>query len=79
MLMGGFGSAVLEAAAEAGLDAGHVRRLGVPDRYIEHGTRNELLADLGLDVAGIVRSCRQWTGHLHEAAAAPRNRVIAKS
>jgi 1-deoxy-D-xylulose-5-phosphate synthase len=79
MLMGGFGSAVLEAAAEAGLDAGHVRRLGIPDRYIEHGPRNELLADLGLDVAGIVRSCRQWTGQSHEAAAVSRDRVIAKS
>jgi len=68
-LMGGFGSAVLEAAAEAGLDAGHVRRLGIPDRYIEHGPRNELLADLGLDAAGIVRACRQWVESPRELAA----------
>lgn len=58
-LAGGFGSAVVEAAADAGLDASRVRRLGVPDRFIEHGERAELLADLGLDVAGIAESCRQ--------------------
>ena len=56
--MGGFGSAVLEAASDAGLDTGHVRRLGIPDQYIEHGERGELLADLGLDTAGIAASCR---------------------
>ncbi len=58
-LAGGFGSAVLEAAADAGLDASRVRRLGIPDIYVEHGERDELLADLGLDVAGIVRACRE--------------------
>jgi 1-deoxy-D-xylulose-5-phosphate synthase len=60
VLMGGFGSAVLEAAADAGLAASHVHRLGIPDRFIEHGPRAELLADLGLDEAGIADSCRQW-------------------
>ena len=58
VLQGGFGSAVLEAASDAGLDASHVRRLGIPDRFIEHGERGELLADLGLDAAGIAATCR---------------------
>jgi 1-deoxy-D-xylulose-5-phosphate synthase len=57
-LMAGFGSAVLEAAADAGLDSSRVRRLGIPDRFIEHGERGELLADLGLDAAGIAATCR---------------------
>jgi 1-deoxy-D-xylulose-5-phosphate synthase len=57
-LMTGFGSAVLEAASEAGLNAGHVIRLGIPDRFIEHAERGELLADLGLDADGIARTCR---------------------
>ena len=35
-----------------GLDASRVRRLGMPDRFIEHGEREELLADLGLDADG---------------------------
>jgi 1-deoxy-D-xylulose-5-phosphate synthase len=57
-LAGGFGSAVLEAAADAGVDASRVRRLGIPDRYIEHGEREELLADLGMDAAGVAATCR---------------------
>jgi 1-deoxy-D-xylulose-5-phosphate synthase len=68
-LSGGFGSAVLETAADAGISAAHVRRLGIPDRFIEHGERQELLADLGLDAAGIVRACRE--------AARPRESRIA--
>lgn len=58
-LEGGFGSAVLEAANTAGVDAKHVLRLGIPDRFIEHAERGELLTDLGLDVAGICNSVRQ--------------------
>jgi 1-deoxy-D-xylulose-5-phosphate synthase len=57
-LLGGFGSAVLEAACDAGLDTSHIRRLGVPDRFIEHGDRVELLAELNLDSRGIARACR---------------------
>jgi 1-deoxy-D-xylulose-5-phosphate synthase len=58
-LAGGFGSAVLEAAADAGLDASKIRRLGVPDRFVEHGGRDELLAELRLDSQGIAQLCRQ--------------------
>jgi 1-deoxy-D-xylulose-5-phosphate synthase len=58
-LMAGFGSALLEAAGDAGLDASHVRRLGIPDAFIEHGERGELLADLGLNAAGIAAACRK--------------------
>jgi 1-deoxy-D-xylulose-5-phosphate synthase len=55
-LMGGFGSAVLEAANEAGLPTNHVRRLGLPDRYVMHAERDEQLAEVGLDVEGITRA-----------------------
>jgi len=58
-LAGGFGSAVLEAAAEEGLSATHVRRLGIPDRFIEHASRDQLLAALGLDTEGIAGACRE--------------------
>ena len=54
--MGGFGSAVLELANEAGLSTTHVRRLGLPDRYILHAEREEQLAEVGLDVDGIMRA-----------------------
>jgi len=74
-LMGGFGSAVLEAAADAGLSAAHVRRLGVPDRFIEHGERGELLADLGLDLDGILEACRQMSAGREAVKAAGRRLV----
>jgi 1-deoxy-D-xylulose-5-phosphate synthase len=57
-LMAGFGSAVVEAAADAGLNTSRIRRLGIPDKFIEHAERGELLADLGLDAAGIAATCR---------------------
>jgi 1-deoxy-D-xylulose-5-phosphate synthase len=61
-LEGGFGSALLEAANAAGLDTRNVLRLGLPDHFIEHGERGELLADLGLDVNGICRTVREALG-----------------
>jgi 1-deoxy-D-xylulose-5-phosphate synthase len=57
-LMGGFGSAVLEAACDAGLDTSRIRRLGIPDHFVEHGERAELFAELDLHPAGIADACR---------------------
>ncbi len=61
-LVGGFGSAVLEAANDLGFGNCRIRRLGLPDRFVEHGERGELLADLGLDAEGIARVCAQLAG-----------------
>jgi 1-deoxy-D-xylulose-5-phosphate synthase len=58
-LEGGFGSAVLEAANDAGRRHTRIVRLGLPDRFVEHGERNELLADLGLDVEGLCAAVRR--------------------
>jgi 1-deoxy-D-xylulose-5-phosphate synthase len=58
-LEGGFGSALLEAANAAGLDTRNVVRLGLPDRFVEHAERAELLADLGLNVDGLCRTVRE--------------------
>jgi len=55
-LPGGFGSAVLEAANDAGLSTAHVRRLGLPDRFILHAERDEQLAEIGLDVDGVANA-----------------------
>ncbi len=59
VLAGGFGSAVIEAAVDAGIGTANVRRLGVPDRYIDHAERGEQLADLSLHAEGILLACRQ--------------------
>ncbi|MEC8390975.1 MAG: 1-deoxy-D-xylulose-5-phosphate synthase [Planctomycetota bacterium] len=58
-LMGGFGTAVLEAANTMGLSTENIHRLGLPDAFVEHGERGELLADLGLDVDGIAKRCQE--------------------
>lgn len=58
MLMGGFGSAVLEAASDMGLDTRSIVRIGIPDTFVEHGSRDELLAELRLDADGIAEVCR---------------------
>jgi 1-deoxy-D-xylulose-5-phosphate synthase len=58
----GFGGAVLESVNDAGVHAGPILRLGLPDRFVEHGERGELLADLGLDAAGIAAACRRLAG-----------------
>ncbi len=57
-LMGGFGSAFLESANEMGLNASKVRRIGIPDEFVEHQSRPEVLASLKLDTAGIAETCR---------------------
>jgi 1-deoxy-D-xylulose-5-phosphate synthase len=54
----GFGSALLEAVNDSRVACGPIVRLGLPDRFVEHGERAELLADLGLDAAGIAKTCR---------------------
>ena len=57
-LIGGAGSEVARALEEMGL-AVPLLRLGLPDHFIDHGDQNLLLAELGLDVDGIVRQVRQ--------------------
>jgi 1-deoxy-D-xylulose-5-phosphate synthase len=61
-LEGGFGSALLEAANAARLDTRNIVRLGLPDHFIEHAERGELLAALGLDAAGICATVRRTLG-----------------
>jgi 1-deoxy-D-xylulose-5-phosphate synthase len=51
-LAGGFGSAVLEALAEHAPGV-RVRRLGLPDQFIEHGDTDAQWRDAGIDAAGI--------------------------
>jgi hypothetical protein len=58
---GGFGSAVLEALAEAGV-AVPVHCLAIPDRVVEHGDPAAIRAALGLDADGIARAARRLLG-----------------
>jgi 1-deoxy-D-xylulose-5-phosphate synthase len=58
-ITGGFGSAVLELLAEEGITGVHVRCLGVPDRFIPHGTQDELKKFCGFDREGITQAALQ--------------------
>jgi 1-deoxy-D-xylulose-5-phosphate synthase len=72
-ILGGFGAAVLEAANVHGVRTDHLRCLGLPDKFIEHGERDELLADCGLDVGGLVAAAQtlaERVGVLREPLAA---------
>jgi 1-deoxy-D-xylulose-5-phosphate synthase len=60
-IMGGAGSAVAEALAEAGI-VKPVLHLGLPDKFIDHGDAGQLLAECGLDGKGIVASVRKRFG-----------------
>lgn len=53
VLMGGFGSAVLELVSEEGENVNKIVRAGIPDRFMEHGPRNLILKNIGLDENGI--------------------------
>ena len=56
-LQGGFGSAVIELLQDKNIKCA-VRRLGVPDRLISHGTQEELRGEIGLDKDGIKDAAR---------------------
>ncbi|MCL6585243.1 MAG: 1-deoxy-D-xylulose-5-phosphate synthase [Anoxybacillus sp.] len=53
-LQGGFGSAVLEFAHDHGYHQSVIQRMGIPDRFIEHGSVKELLQEIGLTTAHVV-------------------------
>lgn len=67
-LMGGFGSAVLELASDRGWDTRHVKRLGLPDLFVEHGEREDLLDEYNLSERGIVQTCLSLANALGGAA-----------
>jgi 1-deoxy-D-xylulose-5-phosphate synthase len=55
VINGGFGDGVAAWLSDKGFK-GSVKRLGFPDNFIEHGSRNQLLQDLGLDTDGLVNA-----------------------
>ncbi len=57
-LMGGMGSAILEFMADHKYKS-EVIRLGIPDKYVHHGTQEQLHAECGYDKAGIINAVKQ--------------------
>ena len=56
---GGFGSCVVDACHEAGLDTRAITTLAIPCRWIYHGSRSDQLEETGLDPAAIARAIRE--------------------
>lgn len=59
VLQGGFGSAVLEFMADHQYNA-VLKRIGIPDKFIDHGTTDELYREYGLDQQGIYRTVKAF-------------------
>ena len=59
VIAGGFGSAVIELLADEGFSGVEVKRLGVPDRFIPHGTQDELRKMCGFDKDAIAQAVQQ--------------------
>ncbi len=59
VLQGGFGSAVLEFMADHNYCA-DLKRIGIPDKFVDHGTTDELYRDYGLDQQGIYKTIKSF-------------------
>lgn len=58
ILKGGFGSAIIEFMCDNGYRA-EIRRLGIPDYFVEHGTQEELARECGIDTDSIAETIRE--------------------
>jgi 1-deoxy-D-xylulose-5-phosphate synthase len=68
VIAGGAGSAVAECLAAQGIDA-RVHHIGIPDQFIEHGSRDDCLNLAGIDAAGVDRQVQRiWADHRPSAA-----------
>jgi 1-deoxy-D-xylulose-5-phosphate synthase len=65
-IIGGAGAGVGELLAAAGLQL-PLLHIGIPDRFIEHGTRDTCLTRAGLDLAGLTTQVDQWWGPQSQA------------
>lgn len=74
-VMGGAGSAVMEALQAAGISR-PVLQLGLPDVFIEHGDPGKLLSMQGLDAQGIEQAVRARFGQYLDGGAKPSLKVV---
>jgi 1-deoxy-D-xylulose-5-phosphate synthase len=74
---GGFGDAVARALREARVRT-ELLTLGLPQRFVPHGEREALLAEAGLDAAGVVRRVREVLGPVAARPAQEKRRARAR-
>ncbi|WLR46315.1 1-deoxy-D-xylulose-5-phosphate synthase [Halobacillus litoralis] len=68
VLQGGFGSSVLEFAEENEYSSQWVKRMGVPDRFIEHGSVHKLWEEIGLTTDHIVQNLKHMIPNKQQRA-----------
>ena len=64
-ITGGFGDGVASWLLENNY-SGKLKRLGLPDSFIEHGTRKQILSNLGLDAIGLIRTIEETISKIKE-------------
>ena len=63
VVMGGFGSGVNEYLVSQGYDVSRIRNLGIPDQFIEHGSRDALLTEIGLTPEAMAQTAVSMLEH----------------
>lgn len=58
VITGGFGSAILEFANENNFKNNYIKRIGIPDNFVEHGSIHDLFKQVGLDEISLQKSIR---------------------
>ena len=67
-IVGGFGSAVTEFITSRGYNTIHIKRHGIPDHFIEHGTIPQLHSMLKLDAPGIAEVAEElFNSAIHQS------------
>ena len=70
VLQGGFGSAVLETLSDQGLNGFSLKRIGIPDTFVEHGSSDLLREKYGITADGIVRAAKEMLNRCQQPARA---------
>ncbi|MDX2439233.1 MAG: 1-deoxy-D-xylulose-5-phosphate synthase, partial [Desulfobacterales bacterium] len=63
VLQGGFGSAILECLNDNNITSFSLKRIGIADTFVEHGSQNLLRAKYGIDAQGIVNTAKELMAH----------------
>jgi len=64
VLSGGFGATVLDLLQKAGCSDARVKRLGIPDEFVTHGTQDILRSLYHLDAPGITAECMEFLARI---------------
>lgn len=59
VLAGGFGTGVLELLADRGIEMPRIKRIGIPDEFVDHGSQPTLRRAYGLDAEGVASAVRE--------------------